>query len=129
MEVNIMNILSTPPHELAQWISENILDLKLPKPGINTTIDVQTEVLPVLIEATNRLSFITGLYSMCVGAKAPWSQAKKNPDKKSEAETVITVISASIDILYRTIQTLDAIRESATSLSIGMTQSMRMSRS
>ena len=110
--ITISNILQVEPLILAQWVSENILDLRIPDHGINGTSDMN-EIVLVMVKSTNRIAFINELYAMCIGAKAPWTIAKRSPDLKAQAETNVTTLTSSIDILYRTIQTLDSIRDTA----------------
>lgn len=126
LDVNITNVISITPFELAQWVSANLLDIRIPVPGPNHVVNIQTEIMPKIATIANRMSLATELYNICVGAKAPWTNAKKDPTRKADAELAVTTLSAHIDILYRTIQTLDAQRESASRLMTGITQVARL---
>lgn len=124
--IDITNVLQTQPLELAMWASQNLLDIKVPVPGLNGTLNVATEIMPKLALITNRMSLATELYIICVGAKAPWTAAKKDPEQKAKADQIVTTLGAHIDILYRCIQTLDANRETASRLITGANQQMRL---
>ena len=128
MDVTILNILQVQSVDLAKWISEEILNLKLPECGPNCTISIQNDIMPILAAATNRMSLITNFYNTVIGAKAPWSSAKKSPDTKSAAESVIVVLNAHAEILYRTLQSLEAIKDSASRLMTGASQNDRFNR-
>lgn len=126
-EITIYNILQHQPIELAQWLSEHVLNVRIPQPGPNHTLDIQTDLMPIIAQIANSIAMVTELYNLCVGAKAPWTANKKNPDKKADAETNITIMGAHVDILYRTLQSLEAMRESASRLMTGVGHVNRLS--
>jgi len=118
-DVNITNILATDPADLAKWVATRLLNLRLPIPGPNHTLNLQGEILPILPAIANRISFATELYVQCAGAKPGWTKAKKNPDTKEAAEDALAVLNSHMDCLYRAIQTLESQRESASRLITG----------
>lgn len=116
-EVNILNVLATDPIDLATWISTNLLDIRLPVPGPNCTLNAHGEVLPLLATITNNLSLATELYVQVAGSKPAWAKLKRDDaNRKAEAENALGVITTHLDMLYRAIQTLDGQRESARSM-------------
>lgn len=125
-EITIYNILQHSPLEVAQWVSANMLNVRIPQPGPTHTLDIQNELLPIIAQIANNIALCTDLHNICVGAKAPWTANKKNPDKKAEAETNITIMGAHIDILYRTLQSLESMRESASRLMTGIGHMSRL---
>jgi hypothetical protein len=126
MNITVQNILQTQPLQLAEWVSQNLLDVRLPVPGSNSSLNVHTDVVPLLPVIANKMAVCTELYNMCIGAKAPWSVAKRISERKAEAENNVTTLSAHIDILYRTIQTLDALRETASRMVTSANQAIRL---
>lgn len=128
MSVTITNILNTAPYDLAVWVSDNVLNVTLPIPGPNTTLNVQTELLPIVARLSNNMALVTNLHNVCIGAKSGWTIAKRlavDVDKK-KADDNVTTLGALVDILYRTIQTLDAQRESASRLMTGTNHTQRL---
>lgn len=128
MNVDITNVLGTNPYDLAQWLSINMLSTKLPVPGPNRVVNIATEIMPLMAVISNNILLTTELYNICVGAKAPWTILKKDPDKKVQAEGTITTLSAHIDMLYRTLQTLESTRETASRLMTGINNMDRLNR-
>jgi hypothetical protein len=121
-------VLGIAPYDLSIWISNNLLNIRLPVPGPNSTLNIQTDILPLMATISNNMSLATELYNVCVGAKAPWTIKKKlaGAEDKTLAENNITTLGAHVDILYRTIQTLDAQRETASRLMTGTNQTTRL---
>ena len=112
-EITIMNVLRVTPLELSFWVSQYLLnDVKLPSSGPNQQIDVH-DILPLLPILANKSVFATELYIQCMGAKPT---ATKLLDDVMNT----TNLNAKIDILYRTIQTLEACRETAISMKSSM---------
>lgn len=124
--VNITNVLSTDPIDLAQWISVKLLNLRIPVPGPNNMLNIYGEVMPLIPMIANRISFATELYVQCAGAKPTYTKLKKDPATKSQAEDALAVISSHLDMLYRAIQTLDAQRESASRMITGSNNANRI---
>jgi hypothetical protein len=112
--ITILNVLKVTPLELSFWISTNVLnDVKLPTPGPNSPLDINNDLMPLLPLLANKSVFITELYIQCMGAK---------PLATKLADDVMntTNINAKIDVLYRTIQTLEGCRETAISMKSSM---------
>lgn len=113
--VTILNILEVTPLDLGLWVSTKILgDVSLPVPTANQPLDINADLMPLLPLIANRSVFITELYVACMGAK-PLAVKTTNDAPMSTAN-----IGAKIDILYRTIQTLEAVRETAISMKSSM---------
>jgi len=111
--VTVLNVLEVKALELAQWVSANILNVSLPEHGPNRQINVEAEIMPLLSITANRLVFTTELYIICMGAK---TLATKGVDDVMS----VASINAKIDILYRTIQALEASRSTAISIRSSM---------
>lgn len=120
MEITILNVTTTDPMELGVWAATNLLNARLPMPGPNHTLNISGELVPLLAELANRQSFATELYVVVVGATPTQSSIRRT------GETTTKELSESMnkrkDILYRTIQTLEAIRETASRMITGMQQ-------
>jgi len=119
-DVNITNILQVSPSELADWVSSNLLSVRLPTPGPNHTLNPQKDLVPLLPDIANRILVATELYITVVGAKPAWTIEKRNGNKEA-AESAITVLSANIDLLHRSIQSLNTTYEAASRMLTGLT--------
>jgi hypothetical protein len=109
-DVTILNILEVTPLELGFWLATHVLnDIQLPSPGPNQTLDINKDIFPLLPKLANKVAFVTELYIQCVGAKP--GSTKANDNIMSTAN-----VNAKIDILYRTVQTLESCRETAISM-------------
>lgn len=120
MEITILNVTTTDPMELGIWAATNLLNARLPIPGPNHSLNISGELVPLLAELANRQSFATELYVVVVGATPTQSSIRRT------GETTTKELSESMnkrkDILYRTIQTLEAVRETASRMITGMQQ-------
>lgn len=120
MEITILNVTTTDPMELGIWAATNLLNVRLPQPGPNHTLNISGDLVPMLADLANRQSFATELYVVVVGATPTQSSIRRT------GETTTKELSESMnkrkDILYRTIQTLEAIRETASRMITGMQQ-------
>ena len=121
--VNVLNILDCSSIDLSLWLVNNILNLKLPTSGANYNMPNPVEAVNIMAEATNRLSLVTELYIQVVGATPTQGSVKSNVDLKEQSQDM----NKRKDILYRTIQTLDAIRETASRMVTTANQQMRSS--
>ena len=122
MSINVTNIVDVPALDLSFWVATNLLNIRLPEYGANSTPNVRQEVVPLLPVLANRLAFATELYIVCLSAKAALNNDKKYSDaaKKAEATQKLIQISAHIEVLYRTIQTIDSLRETASRMMTGL---------
>jgi len=120
MDITILNVTTTDPMELGVWAATNLLNVRLPMPGPNHTLNISGDLVPMLADLANRQSFATELYVVVVGATPTQSSIRRT------GETTTKELSESMnkrkDILYRTIQTLEAIRETASRMITGMQQ-------
>lgn len=121
--VNVLNILDCSSIDLSLWLVNNILNLKLPTSGANYNMPNPVEAVNIMAEATNRLSLVTELYIQVVAATPTQGSVKTNVDLKEQSQDM----NKRKDILYRTIQTLDAIRETASRMVTTANQQMRSS--
>lgn len=124
--VNITNVLCVDPLELAKWTSVKLLNLRLPVPGPNNMLNIYGEVMPLMATITNRISFATELYVQCAGAKPAYTKMKKDPATKATAEDALAIIGSHLDVLYRAIQTLEAMREAASRMITGSNNAGRI---
>lgn len=113
--VNVMNVLDVNPVDVAKWAAQHLIGEKLPEAGPNTAVStVAVDAFRLLSVYPNRHALATELYGIVTGALANQKVAKKLATEKSiDTESNITLLSASQDILYRCIQTLEALREGA----------------
>lgn len=120
MDITILNVTTTDPSELGVWAATNLLNVRLPMPGPNHTLNIAGELVPMLADLANRQSFATELYVTVVGATPTQSSIRRT------GETTTKELGESMnkrkDILYRTIQTLEALRETASRMITGMQQ-------
>ena len=114
--VNVTNVLDVSALDLALWVASN-LDLRLPRPGPNHTLNVQQEIVPILADLANRQILMTELYVIVVGATPTATQTRVagQVSAKEQAE----VLGRKKDVLYRAIQTLEAVRETASRMITG----------
>ena len=121
-EITVMNVAKVSTLDLALWLSTKMLDMRLPIYGINSTPDIKGDLVPLLPVIANRLAVATELYIICTGVKAGLNTSKKigAADEKADATSKLININAHIDILYRTIQTLESQRESASRMMTGL---------
>lgn len=119
--INILNVLDANPLDLAMWINANVMNVRLPVPGPNYTINVETEILPVLATIANHEALITELYILVVGATPTMTavRTQKDGDIKATAES----LNRKKDILKTALSTLENLRETASRLMTGMQQS------
>jgi hypothetical protein len=118
-DVNVTNVLTVPPDKLAMWVRDNLLNVRLPIPGANHTLNPQTDIVPILPDIANRIVIATELYIIVVGAKPAWTIEKRTGDKDKAADA-ITVLSANVDLLHRTIQSLNTVYEAASRMMTGL---------
>lgn len=120
MSINVTNVLDCSSLDLALWTVENLLNVKIPTPGPNHTLNVQAEIVPILAELANKQLLATELYVMVVGATPTQSSVRSSEggDAKARSE----VLGRKKDILYRAIQTLEAARETASRMITGSQQ-------
>ena len=112
--ITILNVLDVTTDELAEFIAASLMaGIQLPSPNPNQPIDVINSVFPLLPALANRSIFATELYVRCMGAKP--RATKLAGDVMNTAS-----LNAKIDMLYRTIQTIEACRETAISMKSGM---------
>lgn len=119
--VNVINILDCSSFDLSLWLVNNVLNLKLPRPGPNMAISGPHEALAVMAEATNRIMLVTELYIQVVGASPTQTSIKSNDEVKEHSQDM----NKRKDILYRTIQSLDAMRDTASRMVTTANQQMR----
>lgn len=124
--ITILNILSVPPDQLSIWVSKHLLSVRLPENITNSTFDVRAEIVPLLPLLANRISFATELYNIVVGNKPGWAKSKRDKTD-TRADDVVAILTANIDILYRTIQTVYAQYEMASRLMTGLSNFERIS--
>lgn len=117
--INITTILQVTPSDLAHWVSTDALNDSVPTVGLNATLDL-AQCINLLPTIGNKMSLCTELYAACVGDKAGWTIAKKNPDQKALAETNVSALAAKIDILYRCIQTLESKKDIISRMMTGL---------
>jgi hypothetical protein len=109
--VNILNILEVTPLDLSIWLSNSILSgVRIPVPNANQPLDINNDIMPLLPIIANHIMFITELYCCVMGSK-PLATKSTSEDPLST-----TNINAKIDMLYRTIQSLEAARNTAVSI-------------
>lgn len=126
--VTILNVLTATPDDLANFVALRLLNVRIPVPGVNHTMNFGADIVPLLPIIANRLAFATELYVKCAAAKPAWQKAKRDPATKAQAEDALAVITSHIDILYRAIQTLTEQREAAGRLITGSNNVDRMYR-
>lgn len=119
-DITILNVTTADPLELGMWAATTLLNVRLPKPGPNESLDISGILVPLLAELANRQSFATELYVTVVGATPTQTSIR------TSGQTTTKELSESMnkrkDILYRTIQTLEAIRETASRMITGLQQ-------
>ena len=115
--VDVTNVVDVSPIDLATWISSDILNVILPEFGPNITLAVNDviELLPVI---SNKIAMTTEFYNHCVGAKSMLAGAKKHD--KTPVEPSLTYMTSKVDMLYRTVQSLESLRETASRMLTGM---------
>lgn len=121
-KVNILNILECGSVDLSLWLVANVLNLRLPDTGPNQMMSGPMEALRVMSEATNRIMLVTELYVQVVGASPTQSSIRSNKDLLQEQGQEM---SKRKDILYRAIQSLDAMRDTASRMVTTANQQIR----
>ncbi len=119
-DVTILNVTTTDPLELGLWAASTLLNVRLPKPGPNETLNIPGVLVPMLAELANRQSFATELYVTVVGATP--TQTSIRSSGQTTTKEMAESMNKRKDILYRTIQTLEAIRETASRMITGVQQ-------
>jgi hypothetical protein len=122
--VNIINILDCSSIDLSLWLVTNILDLKVPATGPNTTMSGPMEALRVMGEAANRIMLVTELYVQVVGATPTQTSVRSN---KESFQELGQEMNKRKDILYRTLQSLEALRDTASRMVTTANQQIRTS--
>ena len=105
--LTILNVLDTDPVDMSIWIAQNVLNFQLPE---KFQFDVEVDLLPLLPVITNKSILMTSLYGRCLSAKP--GSTKVSTDMKTSTPH----LTAKIDMLYRTIQTLESARETVVSI-------------
>lgn len=118
--VNVTNILDVSTLDLALWAAANLLETRLPRPGPNHTLNVQQELVPILSDLANKQLLATELYVIVVGATPTATSIRKAGE--ASAKEVSEGLGRKKDILYRSIQTLEAARETASRMITGSQQ-------
>lgn len=119
-DITILNVTKTDPFELGVWVASTLLNVRLPKPGPNETVDISGVLVPMLADLANRQSFATELYVTVVGATP--TQTSIRTSGEATTKELSESMNKRKDILYRTIQTLEAVRETASRMITGMQQ-------
>lgn len=115
--INVTNILDVSALDLALWICDSVLQVRLPKPGPNHTLNVQSEVLPVMADLANKQLLLTELYVIVVGATPTQSSVRSSGD--TDAKGISEILGRKKDVIYRALQTLEAVRETASRMITG----------
>lgn len=124
-QVTILNVLETKPLDLGIWVAQNILNIRIPAPGPNYNLDIQHDVVPLLPDLANRQALVTELYVVVVGG-TPTQTSVRTSDKAGGVKELSEEMTRRKDILYRTIQTLEAMRETASRMITAAAQQARV---
>jgi hypothetical protein len=120
MDINVLNVVDVPALDLAFWISANLLDVKIPQVDANSTVSIQGDLLPVLSAVAQRQIVATELYNVVVAVVPSQTSVKSSEDGPTLKE-IAHELNKKKDMLYRTIQTLESARETASRLMTGLT--------
>lgn len=119
-DITILNVTTADPLELGMWAATTLLNVRLPRPGPNESLDISGVLVPMLADLANRQSFATELYVTVVGATP--TQTSIRTSGETTTKELAEGMNKRKDILYRTIQTLEAVRETASRMITGMQQ-------
>lgn len=120
MNVNVTNILEISSLDLALWIVGNVTDIRLPEYGSNSTINIQQDIVPLLPKIANRIALMTECYILVVGATPTQSSVRSSTGTDIKAQTEI--LGRKKDLLYRCIQQLESMRETASRMITGLNE-------
>lgn len=119
INITVLNVLDVSPLELSEWIGANVLSIRVPEPGPNHTLNVQTDILPIIARIANLEAVVTEFYIMVVGA-TPTATSVRTSKDDTEKKITSEILGRKKDILYRTLQTMEALRESASRMISGL---------
>jgi hypothetical protein len=119
-DINILNVLEISALDLAFWINSNLMNVRVPVVGMNTTVNIVEDILPVLSKLANSQIVATEFYNV-VTSSVPSSNSVKSSDTSGGVKEMVHELNKKKDILYRTIQTLESARETASRLMTGLT--------
>lgn len=109
-DITIINILDVQPLEMSVWISQCLLDTKIPAYSANNTLNIEKDILPLLPIVTNKITLATEFYSIVIGA-SPTMTAVRNATDGGATKDISESLNKKKEILYRVIQTLESNRE------------------
>lgn len=117
IEITLENVIEATPLQLAKWLVKEILSVRIPDIGPNSTLDVK-DLMPLMQNIANRIAVVTEFFVVVVGANptASYVRSSNNLDTKAAAES----LSRKKDELYRTLQTLESMRETVSRMMTGM---------
>ena len=118
-EVTILNVLKTSCLDLAFWVNRRLLDVRVPVLDPNMQVDIVYGLLPLLGQIANKQIVATELFNIVVGATPPGNIKSTDGNNVGTKEMSIE-LNRRKEILYRTIQTLEAARETTSRLMTGL---------
>lgn len=118
VNITVENVLTVTPLQLARWISSEILSIRLPLADVNSTLSITTDLVPLLPVISNRITLLTELFVIVVGATPPYTQVMSSGNKDMKA--LSEALGRKKDELYRSIQTMESMRETVSRMMTGL---------
>lgn len=125
VSVTVENVLDVTPLQLAKWIVIDVLSLRLPAPSLNVTVHIESDLVPLLPVLANRIATVTELYVVVVGATP--TQTTIRTSGGQDSKLVYESLSRKKDELYRTLQTLESMREAVSRMMTGISSADKLS--
>lgn len=117
--VSLLNVLDVSPLDVSMWLGANILGIRVPESGPNTAQGINVSLVPLMSEVTNRILVVTEMYVIVVGATPPYDNKSKDGNAASQD------LNKKKDVLYRTLQSMEATRDTIGRMITAATQSIR----
>lgn len=125
VDVTVENVIQVTPLQVGQWLVKEVLNIRVPKVGPNNTVNIEADLIPLMPAIANRIAVVTELFVIVVGATptASYLRSAGSIDTKAASEA----LSRKKDELYRTLQTLESLRETVSRMMTGMSQIDKLS--
>lgn len=125
VDVTVENVVTVTPLQLGQWLVKKVLNVRIPRVGPNNTINIEADLIPLMPTIANHIAVVTELFVVVVGATptASYLRSAGNIDTKAASEA----LSRKKDELYRTLQTLESLRETVSRMMTGISSIDKLS--
>lgn len=117
--VTVTNVIEAKTVELAIFINSHVLSYKLPIHTVNSPLSVRDDLIPLLSIHSNNKAYVNELYNIILSYLYEQKKFKRTKNPGHNAD-FYSDLEAKLEILYRTMQTLDRMYEATSRLMTGV---------